>query len=143
MPLNSYTVGRDVQVDINTAYGVVTIPVVISFDAKPKVNQIDVTKITGETDTLMIPKNWEGTIEAERQDSTLDSWWAQWESDYFAGISRAAGTITETITESDGSTSVYRYTGVQFNFTDPGKKQGDQTVRQTFTFTSKRRLQVA
>lgn len=143
MPLNGYTVGRDVQVDINTAYGVVTIPVVISFDAKPKVNQIDVTKITGETDTLMIPKNWEGTIEAERQDSTLDSWWAQWESDYFAGINRAAGTITETITESDGRTSVYRYTGVQFNFTGPGKKQGDQTVRQTFTFTSKRRLQVA
>lgn len=110
---------------------------------EPQVNQIDVTKITGETDTLMIPKNWEGTIEAERQDSTLDSWWAQWESDYFAGINRAAGTITETITESDGGTSVYRYTGVQFNFTDPGKKQGDQTVRQTFTFTSKRRLQVA
>ena len=143
MPLSNYTVGRDVQIDINTAYGVVTIPVVISFDAKPKVNQIDVTKITGETDTLMTPKNWEGTIEAERQDSTLDSWWAQWESDYFAGINRAAGTITETITESDGGTSVYRYTGVQFNFTDPDKKQGDQTVRQTFTFTSKRRLQVA
>ncbi len=56
MPLSNYTVGRDVQVDINTAYGVVTIPVVISFDAKPKVNQVDVTKITGETDTLMIPK---------------------------------------------------------------------------------------
>jgi hypothetical protein len=123
MSLNGYTVGRDIQVDINTAYGVVTIPVVISFDAKPKVNQIDVTKITGETDTLMIPKNWEGTIEAERQDSTLDSWWAQWESDYFAGINRAAGTITETITESDGGTSVYRYTGVQFNFTDPGKSR--------------------
>lgn len=143
MALNGYTVGRDVQIDINTAYGVVTIPVVISFDAKPKINQIDITKITGETDTLMIPKNWEGTIEAERQDSTLDSWWAQWESDYFSGVNRAAGTITETITEPDGGTSVYRYTGVQFNFTEPGKKQGDQTVRQTFTFTSKRRLQVA
>lgn len=143
MPLNSYSVGRDVQVDINTAYGTVTIPVIISFDANPKVNQVDVTKITGETDTLMIPKNWEGTIEAERQDATLDRWWAQWESDYFAGVNRAAGTITETITENNGGVSVFRYTGVQFNFTGAGKKQGDQTVRQTMTFTAKRRLQVA
>lgn len=142
MPLNNYSVGRDIKVDINTAYGTVTIPVIISFDAKPKVNQIDVTKITGETDTLMIPKNWEGTIEAERQDATFDTWWAQWESDYFNGVNRAAGTITETITEQNG-VSVWRYTAVQFNFTDPGKKQGDQTVRQTFTFTAKRRLQVA
>ena len=143
MPLSGYTVGRDIQVDINTAYGSVTIPVVISFDAKPKVNQNEITRLTGETDTLMIPKNWDGTIEAERQDSTLDTWWAQWESDYFAGINRAAGTITETITENNGGVSVFRYAGVQFNFTDPGKKQGDQTVRQTFTFTAKRRLQVA
>lgn len=143
MPLNGYSVGRDVQVDINTAYGTVTIPVIISFDANPKVNQVDVTKITGETDTLMIPKNWEGSIEAERQDATLDRWWAQWESDYFAGVNRAAGTITETITESNGGVSVFRYIGVQFNFTGAGKKQGDQTVRQTMTFTAKRRLQVA
>ncbi|HHS9775819.1 TPA: hypothetical protein ACTW8Y_000448 [Raoultella ornithinolytica] len=143
MPLNGYTVGRDVQVDINTAYGTVTIPVIIAFDANPKVNQVDVTKITGETDTLMIPKNWEGSIEAERQDATLDRWWAQWESDYFAGVNRAAGTITETITESNGGVSVFRYIGVQFNFTGAGKKQGDQTVRQTMTFTAKRRLQVA
>lgn len=143
MPLNGYSVGRDVQVDINTAYGTVTIPVIISFDANPKVNQVDVTKITGETDTLMIPKNWEGSIEVERQDATLDRWWAQWESDYFAGVNRAAGTITETITESNGGVSVFRYAGVQFNFTGAGKKQGDQTVRQTMTFTAKRRLQVA
>ncbi|HHL2824778.1 TPA: hypothetical protein ACQ431_003009 [Citrobacter murliniae] len=142
MPLNNYTVGRDIKIDINTAYGTVTVPVVISFDAKPKVNQLDVTKLTGETDTLMIPKNWEGTIEVERQDATLDTWWAQWESDYFNGVNRASGTITETITEQNG-VSVWRYTEVQFNFTDPGKKQGDQTVRQTFTFTAKRRLQVA
>ncbi|ARF50037.1 hypothetical protein [Pantoea stewartii] len=143
MPLNNYTVGRDVQVDINTAYGVVTVPVVISFDAKPKVNQVDVTKITGETDTLMIPKNWEGTFDSERQDDTLDTWWALWESDYFAGINRAPGTITETITENNGAVTVWRYTSVQFNFTDPGKKQGDQTVRQSFAFTAKRRLKVA
>jgi hypothetical protein len=143
MPQNGYTLGRDVAVDIVTAYGTLRIPQIISFDAKPKVNSIEVTPLTGLTDELLIPKNWGGTIEAERMDATLDAWWAQWESDYYNGVNRAAGTITETIEESSGSVSVWRYTGVQLHFTDPGKKSGDQTVRQSMTFTAQRRIQVS
>ncbi|MGA7584836.1 MAG: hypothetical protein WCB03_02290 [Rouxiella badensis] len=143
MPQNGYTLGRDIAVDIVTAYGTLRIPQVISFDAKPKVNSLEITPLNGLTDELLIPKNWGGTIEAERQDATLDAWWAQWEADYYSGVNRAAGTITETIEEVNGSVSVWRYTNVQIHFTDPGKKSGDQTVRQSMTFTAQRRIRVS
>ncbi|WAT04117.1 hypothetical protein O1V64_17960 [Rouxiella badensis] len=58
-------------------------------------------------------------------------------------MNRAAGTITETIEEVNGSVSVWRYTNVQIHFTDPGKKSGDQTVRQSMTFTAQRRIRVS
>ncbi|MBV6817507.1 hypothetical protein KWG64_06080 [Rahnella sp. PD12R] len=143
MPQNGYTLGRDIAVDITTANGPIRIPVIISFDAKPKVNSIEVIPLNGQTDELLIPKNWGGTIEAERQDATLDAYWAQFEADYYNGIERLPGTITETITEANGSVSVWRYQKVQLHFTDPGKKEGDKTVRQTMTFTATRRVQVA
>lgn len=142
MPLGGYTVGRDVQVDINTAYGTITLNAITSFDAKPDIPEQKITKLTGITDTLYWPGAWNGSFEAERVDDTLDAYWAQWEEDYYNGINRASGTITETITESDGSVSVYRYTNVQLKLTDPGKKEGDKTVHQTLTFNAQRRRKV-
>ncbi len=124
MPLNNYTVGRDVQVDINTAYGVVTVPVVISFDAKPKVNQVDVTKITGETDTLMIPKTGkEPSIQKGRMTRWIRGGRFGSRTILLASTARQ-GTITETITENNGAVTVWRYTSVQFNFTDPWQEAG-------------------
>ncbi len=104
---------------------------------------LEITPLTGLTDELLIPKNWGGTIEAERQDATLDAWWAQWEADYYNGVNRAAGTITETVEEVGGAVSVWRYTNVQIHFSEPGKKSGDQTVRQSMTFTAQRRIRVS
>lgn len=143
MPINGYTVGRDVQIDINTAYGVVTLGAVTSFDSNPDVPEQKITKLNGITDVLYWPGAWNGSLEVERTDSTLDDYWARWEADYYAGVSRPSGTITETITEQDGSVSVYRYTAVQFKLAGAGKKQGDKTVSQNLTFTSQRRLKVA
>ncbi len=143
MPQNGYTLGRDIAVDLNTSYGVMRIPKIISFDAKPKVNSLEITPLTGLTDELLIPKNWGGTIVAARQDATLDSFWAQWEADYYAGNAQSTGTITETIEESNGSVSVWRYQTVQFHLSDPGAKEGDKEVRQTLTWTARRRIQVA
>ncbi len=143
MSINGYTTGNDVEVDLNTQNGLISIPKIISFSAKPKYSESDITAMNGGTDTLLIPMNWSGTVEAEKQDDTLDAFFAAIEANYFNGVSITPGTITETINNPDGSVSVYRYQNVQFKFTDPGKKEGNKTVRQTMDWTAKRRIKVS
>jgi hypothetical protein len=91
---------------------------------------------------MEIPVGWNGTITAERMDATLDDFWAKWEENYYNGIDQPRGTITETITEANGTVSVYRYEGVSFHLTDAGNKQGEKTVNQTLSWTANRRKKV-
>lgn len=142
MPSLGYTVGRDIAVDITTPAGKLRIPKIMTFDAKPQVSNQKITPLNGVSDELQIPTGWNGTITAERMDGTLDDFWAQWEENYFNGIDQQRGTITESITESNGTISVYRYEGVSFHLTDAGNKQGEKTVSQTLSFTANRRKKV-
>jgi len=137
-----YNTGKDVALDINGPNGPIRIPKIMSFDAKPKTTSQEITPLNGQTDELLIPKGWTGTFEAERVDSTLDDWWAQFESDYYNGVSQPAATITETISEVGGGTSTYRYTNVIMKLEDAGKKEGDKTIRQSVSFTARRRVKV-
>ncbi|MBN7122895.1 hypothetical protein BSU01_14420 [Erwinia billingiae] len=142
MPQLGYTLGRDVAVDINTPTGKLRIPKIMGFDSKPQVSTNKIVPLNGISDELQIPNGWNGTINAERQDGTLDDFWAQWEENYFNGIDQQKGTITETITESNGTVSVYRYEGVSFHLTDAGNKTGDKTVAQVLSWTANRRKKV-
>jgi len=143
MPQSGYSLGRDVALDIVTADGVLRPSEIVSFNSKPKINKEEVTALNGNTDELLIPKGWEGEIEVARKDATLDSYWAAWEDNYYNGIDNGKSTITETITESDGTTTVWRYQGVQLSLTDAGKREGDKKITQTMNWTARRRIQVA
>jgi hypothetical protein len=79
----------------------------------------------------------------ERQDSTLDDFWAQFEANYYAGISEQGMTLTETITEPSGAVSQYRYVEVLLKLEDAGSWEGDKTVKQKASFVAARRLKVA
>lgn len=137
-----YNTGKDVAIDINTPTGPIRLPKIMNFDSKPKVTNQEITPLNGQTDELMIPKGWTGTFEAERVDSTLDDWWATFESNYYAGINQDPATITETIQEIGGGETRYRYTHVVLKLEDAGKKEGDKTIRQSMSFTARRRIKV-
>lgn len=137
-----YNTGKDVAIDINTPTGPIRLPKIMNFDSKPKVTNQEITPLNGLTDELMIPKGWTGTFEAERVDSTLDDWWAQFESDYYAGVNQTPATITETIQEIGGGQTTWRYTHVILKLEDAGKKEGDKTIRQSMSFTARRRYKV-
>ncbi|MBV8048998.1 MAG: hypothetical protein JO171_17750 [Paludibacterium sp.] len=140
--LGGFNTGKDVSLDINTPNGPMRISKIMSFDSKPKTTSTELTPLNGQTDELLVPKGWSGTFEVERTDATLDKWWAQFETDYYNGVSQPAATITETIQEVDGSTSTFRYTNVILKLEGAGKKEGDKTIRQSVTFTARRRLLV-
>jgi hypothetical protein len=143
MPINGFTMGRDVSVDINTSNGPLRLPAVTKFTSEPVLGNISVTKLNGITEEAPFPKSWKGTVSIERQDSTADDYQAQWEADYFSGVIRPPSTITETIQESNGGASTFRYTAVQLQLAKAGDKAGDKTVEQDFHWTAQRRLKVS
>lgn len=142
MPINGFTVGRDLTLVINAPEGVLRITLQTEFDAKPTVTDAKVIGLDGIVRHVIFHAGWQGNVSVERQDATLDNYWAQLEDDYYNGLVQGACTISETITEPDGSVSQFRYEGVVLKLTDKGNFKGDSTVKQKLDFLASRRKKV-
>lgn len=143
MPQNSFSVGRDVSLDIITSNGPLSFGLITKFTSKQDITDKKIKGIDGVTRHVRFPDGWSGTFDIERQDSTLDDYFAQLEQDYYDGIAEQGATITETIQEVNGSISQYRYLGVLLKFDDAGDKSGDSTITQKLSFLASRRVKVA
>jgi hypothetical protein len=142
MPINGFTVGRDLTLVINAPSGVLRVSLLTEFDAKPTVTDAKVIGLDGIVRHQIFHNGWQGTVSVERQDSTIDDYWAQLEDDYYNGLVQGACAISETISEPDGSVSQYRYEGVVLKLTDKGNFKGDATVKQKLDFLASRRKKV-
>ena len=141
MPLNGYSVGKDVVLTVNTPTGILRLPIT-NFDAKPVYTDLKAMPLGSPPKHMSIPTGWKGTIKLDRQDSTVDDYCAQVEASYWAGQNIVTGSITETISEVNGSTSRYRYTDVNLKITDPGAWAGEKLVDQSLEFEASRRLKL-
>jgi hypothetical protein len=142
MPVNGFSVGRDVVLDIVGPSGVLVFNLITGFNSRPDLNEQKVKGLDGLVRPVIFHDGWSGSFDIERQDSQLDDYWAQLEANYFAGINSGSITITETITEVAGNTTQYRYEGVQLKLADAGDAKGDQVVKQRLDFMAGRRIKV-
>ncbi len=143
MPVNGFSVGRDVSLSIVTASGPLRLSLITGFSAKPNTKDQPIKGMDGVTRHLRLPDGWAGSFDVERQDSTVDDYFAQLEANYYAGQNEAPATITETITEPNGSVTQYRYTGVLLKLDDAGSWTGDASVKQRLSFIASRKLKLA
>lgn len=144
MPVNGYTVGRDITVTIVTSLGTVaSFSVRTGFSKQQVTADIKVSRADGVVDNLFLPQGWTGTLDYERGSSDLDDYFADLETAYFSGTNISSASIVETITENDGSTSQYTYTGVQFKLDDAGSATGDNTMKMKVGWAASRRKKVA
>lgn len=144
MPFNSFSIGRDVVIDVITPNGILNLPVTTTgFEAKPEYNKIASIALDGINREAQIPKGWRGSVTLDRQNNAIDAFFAQQEAGYYGGQNVLTGTITETIQEADGSVSQYRYVGVSFSFDEAGKKTGDNKIEQHIGFFASQRQQVS
>lgn len=126
-------IGKDVAVDITLTNGqTLRVGNITMFDRKPKVKKLQSLGIDGVPRNAVIPEGWILTFEADRQGPDADDWWVAYEEAYYAGATIRNVTITETITETDGSLSQYRYEGVALHFTDAGQFKSDDFVKVKF-----------
>lgn len=145
MPINNQTIGKDVSVNIVTSTGNFTIPpaAITKFDATPDTSTERRKGLDGISRFAVYPDGWKGSLEIDRFDSTVDDYWAQYESDYYAGRNLQPATITETIQEPSGAITQYRYTGVLFDLKDIGAREPDKIIKQKVDFVASRRIKVA
>ena len=143
MPLNGFNIGRDVTLTINIPSGPLNLSLITGFQSKQDTIEQKVKGLDGVTRFLRFFDAWSGTFTLERQDSTLDDYFAQLEANYYAGLSEQGAAITETIQEQSGAISQYRYLNVLLKYDDAGEKRGDQSVKQMLSFIAHRRIKVA
>ncbi len=141
--MNSFTVGRDVVLNIATSYGPLHLLLTTSFQSKQDIQEKKIKGLDGVTRHVRFFDGWSGTFEVERQNSNVDDYFAQLEADYYSGLPEQPALITETITERNGATTQYRYEGVYLKLDDAGKFAGDETVPQKISFVSRQRRKIA
>jgi hypothetical protein len=126
--------------NIVTANGNLSVTGITSFKAKQETTEETVKRIDGTVDRVRFFEGWTGTFMIERRDATLDQYFCQIESNYFSGIADGPISLTETITEQDGSISQFRYRKVLLKLDDAGEWAGDKTVKRTMTFVASRKI---
>lgn len=144
MSVSGYTIGQDVKLDfIIPNIGTVRINEIVSFNPTPTTTEKTIQPMNGSPKILVFNEGWNGTIEGERNDDSVDSLWARLEAAFFAGEDILGGTITQTIKEKDGSLTRYIFTDVQLKLEDAGTYKGNDSVMWRMTFKAGRRLRLA
>ena len=123
-------IGKDVKVDLVLSNGQhLILAAITSFDAKPKIVNLDSKGLDGINRHGKLPGGWSLRMEYDRSDRSVDDWWADLEAAYYAGVTINSATVMETIQEADGSISQWRYEGVALGLDDPGTWRSDQFVK--------------
>ena len=143
MPVNGYSVGKDVSLDIvDPNLGIMRFPVRTGFEAKQKTVDIEVKRLDGIVDHVIMPSGWTGTFDYERGSGALDDYFAFVEAAYYAGAPSGTLSITQTIVNPNGSISQYRFDRVVVKYDDAGSWKGDATVKQKIAWMASKRLKV-
>ncbi|QEL18716.1 hypothetical protein [Limnoglobus roseus] len=143
MPINDFSVGKDVSLTVVTSYGTMKFAGLTDFSADPMTTDLKSKALDGTPRFGFIPDGYKGSFKLDRMDPTVDNYWAQVEADYYAGKNQKAGTISEIITEADGSITEWRYTGVILRLEKSGDWGGDKKVEQSITFEAAKKIKVA
>ncbi len=143
MPVNGLNSGLDVKITYSDANGVQQFAILQSFSASENANAPEKVSIDGTTRFPKFHMGWKGTFEYQRDSNVLDNYIANQESQYYLGVDQLPGTITQTITENNGTVSQYSYSNVVLILENGGTWSGTDIVMQSFSFLASRKQQLA
>jgi hypothetical protein len=142
MPINSFSIGRDCQLVVMGPQGRVDLTYVTGFESRQMTQSVRLDRLDGVPMGAELPKGWEGSFEVERGTSAVDDFIAAAELAFLNQGSMPAGTVYQYVSEVDGSTSTYQYSGVVFKLVNAGIWKGDSTVKQKLEFFATQRQRV-
>jgi hypothetical protein len=140
MPANGLSTGIDVKMSFNDIDGVQQFAILKNFQAKEDSTVDQRTYIDGKTRHPKFHKGWSGSFTTDRTNNVIDRYFALQEASYYAGRDQLPMTITQTITETDGSVTQYQFIEVVLVYDDAGTWSGEEVVSQSISFQASRRL---
>lgn len=145
MPVNGFTVGRDVVVTMAGPGGaqiIIDSTQITNFDAKPHNRKEWSRPLNVPPMPIYIPDGWTGVVEVDRTDATLDTFQTSLEDTFWNGQNTLNGTILQTVTEDDGSITQYQFEGAMFWVDNPGNYKAEGRVTQHIEFCASRRRRI-
>ncbi len=142
MPVNSYSIGKDISYSVVTPTGTLTLNGKTDYSVKPVFTDLKHKGLDGITSHGVIPDGWQIDMKFDRTDPNVDIYFAQREADYFNGVNQQGGTIFESIVEKDGSITSFRYTNVILKYDSAGDWKGDSLIPISVSAMCSRRYQV-
>lgn len=141
MPQKGITLGPDCTLTIQDANGaIISMAVIQDFESMPEVENRKVPFLDGNVVPLSFQQGYKGSFHVVREDATLDRYFALKETAYYNKADIPSATITQSVTESDGSITQYQYIQCDLTLTDAGKYTNNAEIIQAVSFEAKRRL---
>ena len=139
----AFNIGRDVSLDISDPIqGLVRFGIRTGAEFTPIYDELKSKALDGIPRNASIPDGHRIMIQIDRNDARLDNYFATKEANYFAGNVDPNVTITETITEIDGSTTVWRYTDVSIRLTSGGVWKGNAITTLSIEGVAARKVKI-
>jgi hypothetical protein len=142
MPANGLSTGIDHKLTFRDINGVQQFVIIESFMAKEDASIGKEIAMDGLVRHPKFHQGWSGSFVLQRSNNVMDHYIALQEAAYYRGVDQIPMTITETITETDGSISQYQYTNVVINLEDAGNWSGNEIAKQRIAFNASRRLEL-
>lgn len=139
MPINGYTVGRDLILTIVANGSPIRFPGITGFRSRQDTTEQKIVLMDGVVEHLRFFVGWSGSFSLERRSGVLDRYFNQLESNYYLGVSELPVFIDGVIKEQDGSITSHQYTKVLLKLDDAGEFRGDSNVKQSLSFIGSRR----
>lgn len=139
---NTFNIGRDgSQITIfDSIAGQVTFNGMVSFDTKPRTKELESEGINGVTTFRNVPNGHEGSFDFDRQDSSVEAYFAILEANFYAGLPPPTAIITQTINESDGSVTQFQFTGCALKLDNAGTWKGLDKVQPKVSWRASKKI---
>lgn len=139
----AFNVGRDVSLTfVDPVQGVIAFAIKTGWSATAQYDQLDSKGLDSNPKFDAIPHGWRLTLDMDRANGNCDRYFAERERAYFAGEDVPLVSISETIRETNGGVSVYRFSDVSITM-DESTFRGNQITTQRVTGMAARRIRVA
>ena len=142
MPLDGLTSGIDHKLTFTDINGVEQFALIESFTSKEDATTDKLIQMDGNVRHPKFHQGWSGSFVLQRNSSFTDAYFAAQEASYYIGLDQVPATITETITENDGTVSQWQYTGVILTLEDAGSYSGTEIVKQSVSFMAARKFKL-
>jgi hypothetical protein len=141
--LQDIVIGKNFAIQLNDGLGnLIQINRLKSFEPRPKVKVLESQDFVGINRHKNIYQGYEGDLEFEQIDDTLDAYFSLDQALYLNGSPQLYNTITETITYATGLIAQYMYAYAILTPSEFGSRRADDYVMQKCKFSCATRTKI-